>query len=174
MFIRRSSTVTAARASGTFFPWRWHPESYRQIWAGNKEPVAALTWTKDQRWLASGAFDRCVRLWDVSSGECLGVLEGHRSYVRSVDFSQSREQLLSGAGDGVVRLWELPAGKLLQEFKGHSDGVYHAVFDASQARILSGGRDRTIRLWEISTGRCLKVIEALGIHVQCLAWHADQ
>src|SRR5262249_2147734 len=142
-----------------------------QAFTGHKEPVAALAWTEDQRWVASGAFDGCVRVWDVGSGECLGVLEGHPFYVRSVGFGQSGEQLLSGAGDGVVRLWELPTGKLLQVFEGHTDGVYHAVFDASQTRILSGGRDRTIRLWEVSSGRCLKLIETAGI--QCLAWHAD-
>lgn len=156
-----------------------------QVFTGHREPVAALAWAADQRWVASGAFDRCVRVWDVGSGECLRVLDGHRSYVRSVDFSRSREQLLLGSGDGVVRLWELSSGKRLQEFRGHTDGVYRAIFDASQTRILSGGRDRTIRLWEVSSGRCLRVIDAPGVHVgarvgarvgghvQCLVWHSD-
>jgi len=67
---------------------------------GHKEPVAALAWAEDQRSVASGAFDRDVRPWDVASGGRLRVLAGHRSYVRSVDFSQSRERLLSGFGDG--------------------------------------------------------------------------
>jgi WD40 repeat protein len=30
--------------------------------AGHKEPVAALAWTADQQWVASGAFDQSVRL----------------------------------------------------------------------------------------------------------------
>ena len=141
---------------------------------GHTGPVTALAWTVDQQWIASGAFDQTVRVWDVRSGNCLLVLEGHRPYVRSITFGQSREQLLSGAGDGVVRLWALPDAKLLQVFEGHTDGVYHAIFDASHSRVLSGGRDRTIRLWDVSTGRCVKVIEGPGIHVQCLAWHADQ
>src|SRR6185503_7167327 len=63
---------------------------------GHKEPVAALAWTKDERWVASGAFDQRVRLWDVRSGDCVRVLENHRSYVRSVEFSQSGDKLLSG------------------------------------------------------------------------------
>ena len=94
----------------------------------------------------------------------------------SVLWSSAKSQalLLSGSGDSIVRLWELATGKMLQEFKGHMDGVYHAVFDPSQTRVLSGGRDRTIRLWELSTGRCLKVIDATGAYVRCLAWHADQ
>ena len=66
---------------------------------GHREPVAALAWTQDQRWVASGAFDRCVRLWRVDTGECPRVLDSHRSYVRSVEFSPSQEHLLSGSGD---------------------------------------------------------------------------
>ncbi len=141
---------------------------------GHTQPVAALAWSDDQQWIASGAFDQSVRVWDVRSGNCLFVLEGHRPYVRSIAFGQSREQLLSAAGDGVMRLWALPAAKQPQVFEGHTDGVYHAIFDASHSRVLSGGRDRTIRLWDISTARCVKVIEGPGTHVQCLAWHADQ
>ena len=139
---------------------------------GHKGPVAALAWSTDQQWIASGAFDQSVRLWDVRSGECLLILEGHRPYVRSVDFGQPRQKLLAGAGDGVVRLWGVPNGELLQVFEGHTDGVYHAIFDASQSRVLSGGRDRTIRLWDVGTGRCVRVMDGTG--VQCLAWHADQ
>jgi WD40 repeat protein len=152
----------------------WDVETGKCLYelTGHRGPVAALGWTVDQQWIASGAFDHSIRLWDVRSGECLLILEGHRPYVRSVDFSQSREQLLSGGGDGVVRLWALPTGKPLQVFEGHTDGVYHAVFDASQSRVLTGGRDRTIRLWDISTGRCLTMTDGVGI--QCLAWHADQ
>ena len=139
---------------------------------GHKEPVAALGWSVDQQWIASGAFDQSIRLWDVRSGACLLSLEGHQPYVRSVDFGQSGEVLLSGGGDGVVRLWALPNGTPLQVLEGHTDGVYHAVLDASRSRALSGGRDWTIRLWDVSTGRCLKKIDGVG--VQCLAWHADQ
>src|SRR5687767_14023138 len=93
----------------------WDVESWN-CWTtliGHKEPVAALAWTKDQRWVASGAFDKCVRLWDAHSGDCVHVLDNHRSYVRSVDFSRSGEKLLSGAGDGTVRLWEVASGTLL-------------------------------------------------------------
>ena len=116
---------------------------------GHKEPVAALGWSVDQQWIASGAFDQSIRLWDVRSGACLLSLEGHRPYVRSVAFGQSGEVLLSGGGDGVVRLWALPNGTPLQVFEGHTDGVYHAVLDASRSRALSGGRDWTIRLWDV-------------------------
>jgi WD40 repeat protein len=34
--------------------------------------------------LASGSYDRTIRLWDVRTGECLKILDGHTSQVWSV------------------------------------------------------------------------------------------
>jgi WD40 repeat protein len=36
--------------------------------------------------LASGSHDQAVRLWDVSTGECLRVFQGHSNWIFSVTF----------------------------------------------------------------------------------------
>src|SRR5262249_39397089 len=41
-----------------------------RVFTGHKEPITALAWAEDQQLVASGAFDREVRLWDVASGKC--------------------------------------------------------------------------------------------------------
>jgi WD40 repeat protein len=37
----------------------------------------AVTWSQDERPVFFGARDGTVRLWDVDTGRCLRVLEGH-------------------------------------------------------------------------------------------------
>ena len=154
--------------------WDVETDACLHTLTGHTRPVSSLAWSDDQRQVASGGFDRCVRRWDANSGACLRVWDGHRSYVRSLEFDQSGNRLLAGSGDGLVRLGDVPTGTTVREFEGHTDGVYCAVFDTGEERILSGGRDRTIRLWEIETGRCERHFEAHGHHVQGLAWHADR
>jgi WD40 repeat protein len=66
----------------------------------------------DGRFALSGSEDKTLRLWDVMTGECLHVLEGHLGPVRSVSLSADSRFALSGGGDfGVndylVRLWQL-------------------------------------------------------------------
>jgi WD40 repeat protein len=60
--------------------------------------------------LANGSFDRTVRLWDLSTGQCLSVLQGHGSAIWSVAFSPDGSFLASASEDGVIKLWEVETG----------------------------------------------------------------
>ena len=46
-----------------------------------------VAFSPDGATLASGAEDQTVRLWEVSSGECLKTLQGHTEIAWSVAFS---------------------------------------------------------------------------------------
>ncbi|MBE0526219.1 MAG: hypothetical protein IH631_04710, partial [Candidatus Thorarchaeota archaeon] len=52
--------------------------------------------------LASGTVDRVVKLWDIRTGECIGILEGHTYPVLSLSFSPDGDQLVSGSGDTTL------------------------------------------------------------------------
>ena len=55
--------------------------------------------------VASGSFDRTVRLWDVETGACVRTLEGHDHIVNSVSFSPDGRMVASCSFDRTVRLW---------------------------------------------------------------------
>ena len=57
------------------------------------------------RSLASGSWDKTVRLWEVATGTLVRTLEGHTGQVNIVAFSPDGHLLASGSGDGTVRLW---------------------------------------------------------------------
>jgi len=72
--------------------------------------------------LASGSYDKTVRLWEVSTGNCLKTLLGHTSYVNSVNFD-TKGLLASGSGDRSIRLWEVSTGNCLKKLEGHTSYV---------------------------------------------------
>ena len=47
----------------------------------------SVSFSPDGTKVASGSKDTTVKLWDVTSGECLQTLEGHSLDVTSVSFS---------------------------------------------------------------------------------------
>jgi WD40 repeat protein len=82
-----------------------------------------VAWSGDQRQVLSGSWDQTVRLWDVETGRCLRVLEGHTGKVRSVAFGTDKRLALSGSSDNTVRLWDVETGRCLCMLEGHASEV---------------------------------------------------
>ncbi len=61
--------------------------------------------------LATGRADSRIVLWDVKSGNLLGILSGHTQPVHSVEFSPNGKRLLSSGDDRSVRLWDWQNGQ---------------------------------------------------------------
>jgi WD40 repeat protein len=69
-------------------------------------PVHALAFSPDGKWIASGAADGTVRVWDAETGRPRpGVLK-HDAPVRAVEFDPSGRFVMTGSDDKSARLWE--------------------------------------------------------------------
>jgi len=140
-------------------------KSFASCWVhrtlrGHEGPVLAAAISPDERHAFSGGADKTLRLWNLSTGQSLCVLEGHAGPVTSASVSPSGRQGLSASEDGTLRLWDLAAGRFVRSFEGHADRVYCAAFSPDGRRAVSGGEDGSLRVWDVETGRCLRVLNA--------------
>lgn len=136
--------------------------------------ITAYSFSPDGKRALTGGDDHTVRMWNLKTGNCLRVLEGHISSVHGVTWSGNQGRALSVSHDRTMRLWDLKSGHCVRAFDGHTDGVSGVAWSADQRRALSGGHDRTVRLWDMETGRCLRVFEGHTSSIYCIAWSADE
>jgi len=104
----------------------------------------------------SASFDKTLRVWDLETGECLEVLEGHNHWVLHVALTDDG-QAVSASYDKTLRIWDLTTGQCLKVLEGHTDQVRHIAL-TGDGRVVSASEDGTLRIWELATGQCLKVL----------------
>ncbi|KAJ3343298.1 SCF ubiquitin ligase complex subunit cdc4 [Entophlyctis luteolus] len=83
--------------------------------------------------LVSGSTDRTVRVWDMDTGLCTHLFEGHTSTVRCLMIVPP------------TKIATYPFGT-----NGRSGGVgFEPAFEPSQPLIVTGSRDATLRVWRL-------------------------
>jgi WD40 repeat protein len=103
----------------------------------------------DGQWALSGAKDQKLRLWNLGSGECVRVLEGHEGVVRGVAFLPDRRFALSAGEDKTVRLWELETGRCVATEPTSGAALCLSVsVDGRRAAV--GTYDRKVLVWDVS------------------------
>lgn len=108
--------------------------------------------------LASSSFDRAVKLWDVTTGECLKTFLGHSNRVWTIAFHPNAKQLISGGDDHATKLWNIKTGRCTKTIIGHTNAVLSLALSPDGCYLASGHEDQTIRLWDIKNGTLLKTL----------------
>jgi WD40 repeat protein len=114
--------------------------------------VVALTFSPDDRTLASADLEGLVKLWDVTSETERAALVTAGKEVTAVTFSPDG-RTLAVAVDRAVQLWDLATGRLLARLRGHEGLVMCLAFSPNGKSLASGSFDRTVRLWDVTRFR---------------------
>ncbi|CAG9323625.1 unnamed protein product [Blepharisma stoltei] len=99
--------------------------------------------------LATGSYDRTVKLWNMHTGKCESTLRGHLEWISCLD---ANEQLLcSGSWDASIKVWDLETEANVQTLFNDVGNAISCI-QLQNNEIIAGCRRNTINLWEIDTG----------------------
>ena len=124
----------------------------------NQREILAVSASDDDRYLAVGGRDNCVRIFDIrtlgkhvassKAAAPITTLEGHKKAVTSLTFRTRTLDLYSGSEDRCIRRYDLNAMTYVETLYGHQSPIM-GMDCATKNRPVSIARDRTVRVWKV-------------------------
>ncbi|KAK1503201.1 WD domain-containing protein [Colletotrichum costaricense] len=137
----------------------WHPPwKLMRVISGHLGWVRSLAVEPGNKWFASGAGDRTIKIWDLATGSLRLTLTGHISTVRGLAVSPRHPYLFSCGEDKMVKCWDLETNKVIRHYHGHLSGVYTLALHPTLDVLVTGGRDGVARVWDMRTRSNIHVL----------------
>ncbi|MEO0224440.1 MAG: WD40 repeat domain-containing protein [candidate division WOR-3 bacterium] len=134
---------------------------------GHSFRVSSISFSSDGKYLASGSYDKTIKIWDTESWKEIITLKGH---PESISFSPDSKYLASGSDDKTIKIWEVGTWKLITTLKKHSDAIFSVSFSHCGRYLASGGADTTIKIWEVGTWNLITTLKGHSNDIYSLSF----
>jgi U3 small nucleolar RNA-associated protein 15 len=139
----------------------------------NARPVHTTHFSPHTPQVLSASDDTTVKLWDLSTQECITTLTPHTDYVRSALFHPtSPHLLLSGSYDSTIRLHDirLPPGSSTTMTMRHGGAPVEDIlaFPTGGVAVSVGGP--ILRVWDLNMGKCVRALSNHQKTITCAAF----
>ncbi len=124
----------------------------KDIKNGHSDTVFGVSFSPDDKILATCAADKFVKTWEVPSGKFIKAFEGHTHHVLDVDWQANGKQLASAGADNVVKIWDFEKGEQIRTIQGHGKQVTRLLFIGKTNQFVTCSGDETVRIWNADNG----------------------
>ncbi|KAK8213225.1 general transcription repressor [Zalaria obscura] len=123
--------------------------------------IRSVCFSPDGAYLATGAEDKIIRIWDIATRTIRHQFTGHEQDIYSLDYSSDGRFIASGSGDRTVRVWDIPGNQCIICLT-IEDGVTTVAISPDNRYLAAGSLDKSVRVWEMGTGNLLERLEEQG------------
>jgi len=135
----------------------------RLMLRGHASDINVITFSRDGRFLISGANDNTAIVWNLETREQHITLADHTAPVTAACFRMDGQQILTGTSDGTATLWDFVSGRRLRTFESQKEenaialgGVLCTAFLPDGDQIITGGGRQPTVVWDTNSGEKLR------------------
>ncbi len=121
----------------------------REFGTGHSDALFDAEFSPDEKLVATGGYDRSVKLWSAETGDLIRSIEVHNGAIFDLAFSPDSSILASASGDETIKLWRVSDGLRLDTLNQPQGEQFSTAFTPDGAHVLGSGADNRIRLWRL-------------------------
>ncbi|KAJ3898590.1 WD40-repeat-containing domain protein [Lentinula edodes] len=141
--------------------------------------IRSVCFSPDGKFLATGAEDKQIRIWDIARKKIRNIFDGHQQEIYSLDFSADGRLIVSGSGDKTARIWDMIEGtsKVLTindpDSLNNDAGVTSVAISPNGHFVAAGSLDTVVRIWDVATGMLVERLRGHRDSVYSVAFTPD-
>ncbi|XP_058245283.1 uncharacterized protein si:ch211-154o6.3 isoform X2 [Hemibagrus wyckioides] len=127
--------------------------------------ASALHLSEKERFIISGSTDCCVRIWTLSSGQCVKSIYTFNAVTSLCVIAEWEGYIVTGSDAGKLQVWDWLSQENRQSVNVHLDAV--TTLQSHGPLVFSASTDGSVCVWEVYDGAAepLKQIQHWGSEV---------
>jgi WD40 repeat protein len=123
-----------------------------EIKSGHSDTVYGITFSPDNKMIATGSADKFIKVWEMPSGKFVKSFEGHTHHVLDVGWMADGKLLASAGGDNTVKIWDFEKGEQARTINAHNKQVTRLMFIGKKNEFLTCGGDSQVKAFNAANG----------------------
>ena len=139
--------------SGELILWNVDNRSINhQFVDAHSDTVFSIDFSRDGKYLISGAADKFVKQFDIATHKHVRSFEGHTHHVLGVSWKGDGSRIASAGADNAIKIWNVETGEQHRTIQNYTKQVTGVHYMGATDNLISASGDKNVKMHKSNDG----------------------